>query len=274
MFSRKRRLSYSELQNNTAVQTMPKHKPKAKIKDLLETIAPPAERQIKQSNPFRKPTTEEEWRSFHKMNEEGMKKAYESKEGYFKDGNKLYVAGTRDMQDVFDWAKIPLGIFRKSKIYKNIEPIFKENEGVDYVVGHSAGGSATLELAKNFPQRQITTVTYNAPVFEMADGDKWVDEDKKPLRFAVVGDPVSMLDGNAQTTLKAPDFNLEAITNVAKLAATPSLENAIKTAKTSKFDPLLGLHKMTGSYSKPSTATDFAKSALEGVALGKVVGVI
>ena len=31
----------------------------------------------------------------------------------------------------------------------------------------------------------------------------------------LLGDPVSMLDGNAQTTLKAPDFKLEAVTNVA-----------------------------------------------------------
>ena len=187
MFSRKRKLRYGlDIPQN---QIMQKPKPKVKIKDLLETIAPPAERQTKQREPFRKPTTEEEWRSFHKRNEEGMKKAYASKEGYFKDGNKLYVAGTRDMQDVFDWAKIPLGIFRKSKIYKNIEPVFKEDKTIDYVAGHSAGGSATLELEQNFPDRKITTVTYNAPVFELIDGDKWVDEDKKPLRFAILGDP-------------------------------------------------------------------------------------
>jgi hypothetical protein len=206
------------------------------------------------------------------MNEEGMKKAYESKEGYFKDGNKLYVAGTRDLQDVFDWVKIPLGIFRKSKIYKNIEPIFAEDKAIDYVVGHSAGGSATLELEQNFPNRKITAVTYNAPVFDPMNVTHLGVE--APLRFTVQGDPVGFFDNNAIQTLKAPDFNLEAVTNVAKLAATPSLENAIKTAKTSKFDPLLGLHKMSGTYSKPSTATDFAKSALEGAAVAKVVGVM
>ena len=74
-------------------------------------------------------------------------------------------------------------------------------------LGHSAGGSAILELERNFPERNMTTATYNAPVFEMADGNKWVDEDRKPLRFAVAGDRVSMLDGNAQITLKAADFN-------------------------------------------------------------------
>jgi hypothetical protein len=44
----------------------------------------------------------------HEMNEDGMKQTYESKEGYYKDGNRLYIAGTRDMQDVLDWPKIPL----------------------------------------------------------------------------------------------------------------------------------------------------------------------
>ena len=161
------------------VRRTPKQEPKLKIKELLETISPPAERQTKQMKPFQKPTSEEEWRSFHKMNEEGMKKAYESKEGYFKDGNKLYVAGTRDFQDVLDWPKIPLGIVRKSKIYKNIEPVFKEDKAIDYVVGHSAGGSATLELERNFPEGKITSVTYNAPVFKQADMDKLLDEDKK-----------------------------------------------------------------------------------------------
>ena len=38
-----------------------------------------------------------EWRDFHKTNEEGMKKAYEKLEGYHIEGNKLFIAGTRDL---------------------------------------------------------------------------------------------------------------------------------------------------------------------------------
>ena len=82
------------------------------------------------------------------------------------------------MQDVLGWPKIPIGTFRKNKIYNNIEPVFKEGKATDYVVVHSAGGSAILEFEQNFPERNMTTVTYNAPVFEMADGNKWVDEDR------------------------------------------------------------------------------------------------
>ena len=87
--------------------------------------------------------------------------------------NYLFVAGTRDFRDVMDWPKIPFGTFKDSKIYKNIDPVFKDNPQTDYyVVGHSAGGSATLELEKNYPDRKITSITYNAPVFERADPDK------------------------------------------------------------------------------------------------------
>ena len=44
-----------------------------------------------------------------------------------------------------------MGNFKDSEIYKNIEPVFRENKDIDYVVGHSAGGSATLELQKKSP---------------------------------------------------------------------------------------------------------------------------
>ena len=53
------------------------------------------------------------------------------------------------MGDVSDWAKSPLGTFTNSKIYKNVEPFFKENEDIDTIIGHSAGGSATLESERN-----------------------------------------------------------------------------------------------------------------------------
>ena len=85
------------------------------------------------------------------MNEEGIKKTDEKPEGYHIENNKLYIAGTRDFNDVIDWPKIPMGIFKDSKIYKNIEPVFKNNPQIDYVVGHSAGGSAALELEKLIP---------------------------------------------------------------------------------------------------------------------------
>jgi hypothetical protein len=208
------------------------------------------------------------------MNEDGMEKAYESKEGYYKDGNKLYIAGTRDMQDVLDWPKIPLGIFQKSKIYKNIEPVFKENDDIDYVVGHSAGGSATLELENNFPNRKITSVTYNAPVFERASTDIMDDlrDDNEPMRFASGIDPVSALDMNARTTYKASEINLDLVKNVSKANTNPSLDNVLNTFKNGFPDPLMGQHNMQGTYSNPSTTQDFIVSGAKAIVAGNTLG--
>ena len=223
---------------------------------------------------FERPKTQDEWYKFHKTNEEGVKKAYEKPEGYHIDGNKLFIAGTRDVNDVLDWPKIPLGTFKDSKIYKNIEPVFEDNPQINYVVGHSAGGSATLELEKNHPERAITSITYNAPVFERASLEKLVNEDKKPMRFAVSGDPVSMFDMNAQTTMKAPQFNLEAFSNMANAVNDPSVGNITKAAKGGLPDLTLGLHTMDGTYSNPSKPMDFLKSGVQGVAVGKTLGIM
>ena len=88
-----------------------------------------------------------------------------------------------------------------SNIHKNIQSIFEESTVIDHVVGHKTGGSATLELEQTLPEKHSKN-TYSAPVFEIADGNKWVDHDKQAPRFAVAGDPASMLDGsNTPTTL-------------------------------------------------------------------------
>jgi hypothetical protein len=240
----------------------------------VSATPPPKPKQPKKSTMFKRPQTDEEWKAFHKTNETNMKKAYAAPEGYFKDGNKLYIAGTRDANDVMDWIKIPLGSFKNSKIYKNIEPVFKNDPDINIVIGHSAGGSATLELEKKYPERRITSITYNAPVFERADPEKILNPDKRPMRFAVSGDPVSMFDMNAQTTFKAPDFNLQAIKNIANVINEPSMKNIQKATQTGRPDITLGLHKMDGTYSNPSKPIDFVKSGLEGAVVAKTIGII
>lgn len=289
MFLKKRRMDYADFVNSmNSNNIMRKPKIKPKIQALLDKIKPPVDspegtaflqndnKINKIKNKFVKPKTDDEWRNFHKINEDGMKKAYESKEGYYKDNNKLFIAGTRDMQDVLDWAKIPLGTFKNSKIYKNIEPVFKEDDNIDYVVGHSAGGSATLELENNFPDRKITSITYNAPVFERGTSDIMdvLKDDNKPLRFASGFDPVSAFDMNARTTYKAPDINLDIAKNVAKTYTNPSIENVINTVKSGFPDPLMGQHSMQGTYSNPSTATDFITSGVKAVVAGNTLGAV
>ena len=66
---------------------------------------------------YQRPKTQTEWTNFHKMNEDGIKHADQKPEGYHIDGNKLYRAGTRNINDVMDWYKIPMGTFSSSHIY-------------------------------------------------------------------------------------------------------------------------------------------------------------
>ena len=87
--------------NNTSTQQKPKLQPTPKILNLIKELKPPPETKPKQE--FIRPTTDEEFKAFHKTNEDGLKKAYAAPEGYFQDGKKLYIAGTRDMNDVMDW---------------------------------------------------------------------------------------------------------------------------------------------------------------------------
>jgi len=226
--------------------------------------------------PFVRPSTDAEWQSFHAVNEAGLQRAKASEEGYFNDGQgKLFVAGTRGIRDVMDWPRIPLGKFRGSKIYKNAELAFKGDKSIDMVIGHSAGGTAALELEKNYPDRQITTVTYNSPVFSPGDPKVWGDG-LRPLRFATVGDPASIFDINAQSSFRAPDFNVKAIADAVSAYTNPSIEAVAKVAQHGQFDPLLGLHSMAsakGSYSTPSGPMDYLKSAAEGAAVGTAIGV-
>jgi hypothetical protein len=84
MFLKKRRLKYQDFINNVEMETMQKTKIKPKMQALLNKVNPPTEKIDKVKQEFIKPQTEDEWRKFHKINEDGMKKAYESKEGYYK----------------------------------------------------------------------------------------------------------------------------------------------------------------------------------------------
>ncbi len=92
------------------------------------------------------------------------------------------------MGDVLDWGKLPLGIFNKSKIYKNAEKALIDNAEIDMVIGHSAGGSASLQLEREYPNTNLTSVTYSAPVFSIADVKQVVGkQEDTPMRFFIQG---------------------------------------------------------------------------------------
>ena len=137
------------------------------------------------------------------------------------------------------------------------------------MVGHSAGGSAALELERQYPN--ITPITYNSPVFARANPESYINPDNLPLRFTSGFDPVSMFDYDSRVTYKAPDINLDILKHASKTYNNPSIENMINTAK-DIANPILEQHTMKGTYSNPSTAMDFLKSGAKAMAVANIAG--
>ena len=129
--------------------------------------------------------------TFHKLNEIGLNKAYNSKNKVYAENNTLYIAGTSDLNDVYDdITKIPIwGSVRKSTRYNQAKTALESNPNITNLVGHSLGGSVTLEFQKNNPKYQTTT--YGAPVLQF--------DTKTGKRFRFPFDPVSYLDNGAIT---------------------------------------------------------------------------
>ena len=84
--------------------------------------------------------------NFHKLNEIGLNKAYNSKNKVYAENKTLYIAGTSDLNDVYDdISKIPIwGSIQNSTRYKQARDALSANPNITNLVGHSLGGSVTL----------------------------------------------------------------------------------------------------------------------------------
>jgi hypothetical protein len=263
---RKQHNPFKQFYNTNNINMLNNRNVKQKIKDVIKD----AGLKITESKPiinnFVRPKTDAEFSAFHKINEDGINMAYSKPEGYHIQDNKLFIAGTRDMGDVLDWTKLPMNTFNKSKIYKNAEKALIDNPEITQVIGHSAGGSAALQLEKDYHNKGLTSITYSAPVFSIADTKQVVGkQEDKPMRFFHPGDLVSSMDMNAQPIFKAPEYNINGITNAIKVYNDPSPENIKNTFDSmtpEDFDPM-SLHTMSG-YSEQSKTIDYVKSAVEG----------
>jgi len=124
---------------------------------------------------------------------QGLRNAYNSDNKIFIDGNKMYIAGTSNLQDVWDDLKIPFHLTRYSQRYKDADEELKKNNQVDTIIGHSLGGVVSLELNKNYNNRFKTT-TYSAPVFDLFK-NRTVNDNN--LRFKTNNDIIGLFDKNA-----------------------------------------------------------------------------
>lgn len=106
----------------------------------------------------------------------------------YTDGKMLFIAGTKTSRDVFDDLLIPLHMTFLSDRYHQAEQVLVRNRGIKYIVGHSLGGSVSLDLAAKYNKIPIT---YGAPVMDMGLSSKG-------LRYKHLLDPVAMFDIGAQ----------------------------------------------------------------------------
>ena len=130
-------------------------------------------------------------------NAQGIRLAYDNNNKIFVRNNKMYIGGTISFTNWLEnLTKLPFGVLggvRDMERYIQAEHILKNNPEIDTVKGHSQAGAVALQLAKDFPDRNLKTRTYNEPVFSMG----FNPNTEQHMRFRKVGDPVSALDGGA-----------------------------------------------------------------------------
>ena len=103
----------------------------------------------------------------------------------------MFLAGTSNLQDVWDDFKVPFHLTRYTKRYQDADNLLKNNPQVKKSMGHSLSGSVSLELQKQHPNRDYDIIIYGAPVLQVG-GQKY-------KRFRKSNDIISGLDGGALT---------------------------------------------------------------------------
>ena len=83
--------------------------------------------------------------------EEGLKRAYETRDGLYQHYNKLFIAGTKDPIDFVDDLKLPLNdTLNNTTRGKTADAYYRSHHEIDTVIGHSLGGSVALSLEKQY----------------------------------------------------------------------------------------------------------------------------
>ena len=104
--------------------------------------------------------------------EEGLKRAYEAKDGLYQHYNKLFIAGTKDWPgDAIDDLKLPFDdTLNKTKRGRDADAYYRSHHEIDTVIGHSLGGAVALSLEKTYKKQDgnpygiIQSKTFGAPV--------------------------------------------------------------------------------------------------------------
>ena len=146
--------------------------------------------------PVKPPPRPPETINLKMTDKEGLERAYNTKEGVFVFGDRMYLAGSKSLNDwKDDVMRIPAwGDSRKIQRYQDAKKALQDHPEVTHISGHSLGSSVALQLQKDFKHIQDTRV-YGSPVLDIKPSEEKVD------RYRSYGDPVSMFDFNANSSL-------------------------------------------------------------------------
>ena len=132
--------------------------------------------------------------------EDGLTKAYSSENGLYHHHNKLFIAGTKSLQDAWDDLKIPFGKTMDGVRADNANAYYLSNQSsIDTVIGHSLGGAIALNLEQKYgkkgdnPYGIIQSKTFGSATASVPGGGG--------DRIRYFGDPISALDFNATTIM-------------------------------------------------------------------------
>ena len=90
--------------------------------------------------------------------EEGLKRAYDTRDGLYQHYNKLFIAGTKDFPvDHIDDLKLPFDdTLNKTKRGRDADAYYRSHHEIDTVIGHSLGAAVSLALENNIKRKVIT----------------------------------------------------------------------------------------------------------------------
>jgi hypothetical protein len=132
--------------------------------------------------------------------EDGLTKAYSSENGLYHHHNKLFIAGTKSLQDAWDDLKIPFGKTMDGVRADNANAYYLANQSsIDTVIGHSLGGAIALNLEQKYgkkgdnPYGIVQSKTFGSATASLPGGGG--------DRIRYIGDPISALDFGATTVI-------------------------------------------------------------------------
>ena len=138
--------------------------------------------------------------------EEGLKRAYDTKDGLYQHYNKLFISGTKDPIDFVDDLKLPFNdTLNMTTRGRTADKYYRSHHEIDTVIGHSLGGAVALSLEKQYkkegnnPYGIVQSKTFGSPTVS-------ANFTNNNNRIRYFGDPISALDFGSTTVMPSLGF--------------------------------------------------------------------